>query len=92
MNPTTIPPDLRPGYAQIQEASRLAPDAEAWDPFARDVLGMPLSMLRGVQYAVNTKAWRLAKDPLGQVRKSAENWITRRALSDDPKPPPAKRE
>ena len=81
MNPTTIPPDLRPGFAQIQAASCLAPDTEAWEPFVRDVLGMPLSMLRAVQYAVNTKAWRLAKDPLGQVRTSAKNWMTRRALS-----------
>jgi hypothetical protein len=80
----TIPPDLRPGYSQIQAASLLAPDSEAWEPFMRDVLKMPLSMLRAVQYAVNVKAWRLANDPLAQVRKSAGNWAVRRALSEKP--------
>jgi hypothetical protein len=76
----------RPGYDQIRAASFLAGNAEAWKPFVHDVLGLPLSMLPGVQYAINTKSWKTARDPLQQVRDAATNWAERRALKDaDPK-------
>jgi len=73
--------DKRRGYAQIKAASLLARDSEAWGPFMQDILKLPLSMLPGVQYAVNRKAWRLATDPIMQVRDAAER-VMQRALSD----------
>ena len=45
----------------------------------RDLSNMPLSMLEAVQYAVKAKQWRKARDPIRQVRSSAENWASRRA-------------
>ena len=76
------PANTRPGYDQIRAASFLPPNAEAWKPFVRDVLGLPLSMLPGVQYAVNTKVWKNAKAPLEQVRNAATNWAERSAVKD----------
>jgi hypothetical protein len=68
---------LRPGYREVKAASLLPRDAEAWVPFVRDVLGLPLSMLPGVQQSINRKAWMLARDPLEQVRNAAANWAGR---------------
>src|ERR1700693_102929 len=75
-----IPSYLRPGYAQIEAVSLLAPDSQKWEPFTRDVLKMPLSMLQAVQYAVKAKGGRHTNDPLEQVRNIAENWEGRRLL------------
>ena len=68
---------LRPGYPQVKAASLLPRDAEAWEPFVRNVLGLPLSMLPEVQQPISRKTWMLAKDPLEQVRNAATNWAGR---------------
>jgi hypothetical protein len=53
-----------------------------WEPFMRDVVKMPLSMLDAVQYAVKAKWWENANDPLEQVRQSAAKWAKRRSQLD----------
>jgi hypothetical protein len=68
---------LRPGYVQIDAANRLELDSAAWEPFMRDVLGLPLSMLPAVQWTVRMNLWRRASDPLKCVRKTAERRAVR---------------
>jgi hypothetical protein len=72
---------LRPGFTELEAASTWAPSSEEWIPFMRDVLNMPLSMLPAVHYAMGCKAWKVAKDPIKQVRGFAQNWEKRRARS-----------
>jgi hypothetical protein len=74
----------RPGYAQIEALSHLASDSADWWPFVRDVLNLPFSMLPAVRYAVKAGGWRIAKDPVGQLKNAAENHARRRALSGKP--------
>lgn len=74
----------RPGYAEVASASHLAADSAEWLPFLRDVLKLPFSMLPAVRYAVKADRWRVAKDPVAQIRNSAENWDKRRVLSEKP--------
>jgi hypothetical protein len=74
-----IAPGDRRGYTQLEAVCLLKPDAEGWEPFTRDVLNMPISMLPAIQYAVKAKRWQTAIDPLGQVRRTAENWAGRQA-------------
>ena len=71
------PPDLRPGYAQIEAASQLAPASEAWWPFMRDFLGLPLSMLPAVQWVVKANVWKRARYPIQSVKTSAERRAAR---------------
>jgi hypothetical protein len=73
-----------PGYARIQATSHLLTDSEAWEPFVRDILKMPISMLKGVQYAVRGKFWMRATDPLRQVRVTAERWTARHSSDHSP--------
>lgn len=68
----------RPGYAQIEAASHLKQDDEAWTAFMREVMQMPLSMLPAVRYAVKTHKWRLAREPIVQIRNIASHWEARR--------------
>jgi|HubBroStandDraft_1064217.scaffolds.fasta_scaffold208944_2 hypothetical protein len=71
----------RAGYAQIDAASCLTPDAEAWEPFMRDVVQLPLSMLPAIRYAVKAGRWKVAGDPIGQIRNFARNHDKRRTRS-----------
>jgi len=80
---------LRPGYREVRAASLLPRDAEAWEPFVRNVLGLPLSMLPGVQQSITRKTWMLAKDPLEQVRNAATNWAGRMSLANAARNPQA---
>ncbi len=58
-------------------ASQLPTDSLEWVPFVGDVLGLPLTMLEGIQQVVKRKTWMMAKDPLQQVRNAAMNWAGR---------------
>jgi hypothetical protein len=65
----------------METASAWLPGSEEWQRFMHDVLHLPLSMLPAVQYAMGRKAWKVANDPIEQVRGSAQNWEKRRARS-----------
>jgi hypothetical protein len=62
----------RPGYTAIEAASKLAADAPEWEPFIKDVLGMPVELLRSVQRVIQRRLWMRVHDPLECVRTNAE--------------------
>jgi hypothetical protein len=57
--------------------SHLAPNSEAWLPFMRDVILLPMSMLPAAQGVVKIGMWRKAHDPLKSVRDSTERRAAR---------------
>jgi hypothetical protein len=67
-----IAPHLRPGYTAIEAANKLPADSDDWGAFMKDVMGFPLSMLPSVQRVICRNLWKIARDPLGSVRGSAE--------------------
>jgi hypothetical protein len=64
-------PQMPPGYAELAAMNGLATDAAEWEPLMRDVLGMPMSMLPCVQWAVKANIWKRAHNPIQQVTETA---------------------
>ena len=70
-----------PFYAEIEQASRWAPDAAEWQAFVRDIIQMPESMTPAVQEAVRQPRWKIAPNPLAAVRTAAHQEAKRMGLT-----------
>ena len=60
-----------PGFAEIEAASQLTPDSDAWVSFVRDVAQMPLTMTAPIQDAVQNSGWKISPNPMATIRKAA---------------------
>lgn len=65
------PHEPRPGFAEIQAAGALHPDSGAWLFFMREVLKLPREMTPAVYQAIRLEKWKLALDPLAEIRSGA---------------------
>jgi hypothetical protein len=63
--------EQRPGFAEIQAAGALHPDSGAWLFFMREVVKLPREMTPAVYQAIRLEKWRLAPDPLAEIRSGA---------------------
>jgi hypothetical protein len=63
--------ERRPGFAEIQAAGALHPDSGAWLFFMREVVKLPPEMTPAVYQAIRLGKWRLALDPLAEIRSRA---------------------
>jgi len=61
----------RPGFAEIQAAGALHPDSGAWLFFMREVVKLPREMTPAVYQAIRLAKWKLALDPLEEIRSGA---------------------
>jgi hypothetical protein len=75
--------ERRGGYADLDAASQWSLDSRLWEPFMRNIVGMPLWTLPAVQYALRRKAWRAASDPIETLRFCATLAARRMRLSGD---------
>lgn len=70
-----------PFYAEIEAASQWPPDAEQWQPFVRDVVQMPETMVPAVQEAIRQQRWKIAPNPLASIRTAAHQEARRMGLT-----------
>jgi hypothetical protein len=70
-----------PFYADIENASKWAPDAPEWQTFARDVVNMPETMVPAIQEAIRQQRWKIAPNPLASIRTAAHQEAKRMGLT-----------
>jgi hypothetical protein len=70
-----------PFYSDIDNASRLPPDAPEWLAFARDVVQMPEAMIPAIQEAIRQQRWKIAPNPLASIRTAAHQEAKRMGLT-----------
>jgi hypothetical protein len=68
------------GYAEIDAASRLAPDAEEWVPFIKTVLRLEPWMVLAVQDSIKQHRWRGSANPIGYIRTATMRGALRMGL------------
>jgi hypothetical protein len=59
------------GYAEIEAASQFPDDSAEFRAFVRDVLNMPAEMAPAVRDAISQQKWKIAPNPLAQIRTAA---------------------
>jgi hypothetical protein len=59
------------GCAALRAASALHPDSGAWAFFMREIVRLPREMTPAVSQVVRLGWWKLAEDPIAEVRLDA---------------------
>jgi hypothetical protein len=63
---------LKPsGYAEIEAATQFSDDSAEFGAFVREVLNMPAEMVPAVRDAISQQKWKIAPNPLAQIRTAA---------------------
>lgn len=76
---------LKPrGYAEIEAASHLQPDAPEWADFVRDIVQMSPEMTPAIQEAIRGQKWKIAPNPVGAIRTAAHQEAKRMGIEPNP--------
>ena len=71
---------------KLEALATLPDDAPQWPAFLRDEMRLAPWMLPAAQAAVRQGAWRLASDPVAQVRASVHRFAIAMRLTNHAKP------